>query len=480
MKIGYTQKLLDMFDSQDFTNIIANSFSSITNALEEKVPKQEIPEKFEYYGLHSSFLVNFGSNLGLYLVIAGIIIGVSIIHKFSPQDGRVHKIAGATKKRFKWNIAITMFSTCYGNLILATSLDARSLHADGFLPIASIVICGIMNIVAIFVLVKMILVIKSVRAQQKTATKKTPRIRRVRLMTPTSWESYQVIFENYKSGHYFQQSFMLFFLIRLCLLNAIIGYLFDHPLTQAILLTVISAITLIFLLIARPCKEALDNAQHVAQEIIILACFSCVLYLGILDYKEISNPHLRETICDIIIYIIVAFSAVGTFFSLIRLIQTIKDLYRAIKIKLAERRLRKIELDQSKSQRFVPEQLNSQSSRDVIKFDETSNIWLMKNDLSVLQVGIAENRTNLNADSKSFSSSRWGASKRRQNLDLSILTPNRQLHKSSTQISDEITNNSTPPLISANSPLKPLSPPLVPDPSTPGDSLLGFIVQSNT
>jgi len=117
------------------------------------------------------------------------------------------------------------------------------------------------------------------------------------------WQRFQLFFVGSKETSLIQQIFMFPYLLRFYIFYSVIAYLFDHPLTQAILITLLSVFILSYILWKKPFVSKLVFIQHTSDETIMLVVNSCILALAICDRIQLDETsHLREVLGDIIIY----------------------------------------------------------------------------------------------------------------------------------------------------------------------------------
>ena len=128
------------------------------------------------------------------------------------------------------------------------------------------------------------------------------------------WENYQVLFRAYKDRSFLTQSFMLFFVLRVIFYNIIVSYMVDFPLLQAVLITVMSLMMLIYLLACRPLIRLLNMAELCFYELCIFLVNLCVLIYANLDDQGEEAAEVRDNLADTIIGTNIAFGAFSIIF----------------------------------------------------------------------------------------------------------------------------------------------------------------------
>lgn len=72
------------------------------------------------------------------------------------------------------------------------------------------------------------------------------------------WEECHVLFMGFKNKNHCTQSFLLVFISRIIVFNLIIAYFFEYPLAQAIMITTISILMLMYILIVKPFRREIN------------------------------------------------------------------------------------------------------------------------------------------------------------------------------------------------------------------------------
>jgi len=254
-----------------------------------------IPYKFAKYKLYSSFLVNFWSYLMTLLIILGVVLIIFLLDFFTKSLKNVNSAISAAKQAVKWNFTIMFFLGYFDLLIIFTSLELRTLHVDTFLGTLSFIICVTINIAAMIIVYKSFEVIFTLQKLKRLETNGDASNKSGDL------DQYEILFKISKDATYSQHLFMAIFIIRTYLFSLIIGYLFDHPLAQAILIILLNIGMLMYLIIKTPLKLKVKLAQFIFQEIMVFIVNLCILILACLDEADSESASFRATIGDIII-----------------------------------------------------------------------------------------------------------------------------------------------------------------------------------
>ena len=300
LDILYPPRLQYMLDSS--LDISLNIVTHFPKNLEVYVPNHTIPKRFARYNIRSSFLVNFWSSGLTFLVLLLVVFLVQIIEHFTSKYHKLNSLIRRVRQELRWNLCLIVFVPYYENIVVFTSLELRTAHLNAFLPVMSLVYCIFMNVVAISVIVKITRVIKTAWNSYKTNPSESSDSKNFLAGSQTfrTLRDYEVVYKDYKRHSLSQQSFLLYTVVRLYVFSLVIGYMFDHPVAQMILILIINTIMLIYLRLVRPHQRKIQLAECQIGELALLIVNICTLVLCIIDAVEaeaiISRVKLGDTI----------------------------------------------------------------------------------------------------------------------------------------------------------------------------------------
>ena len=328
MKITYPPKLQAILDKQE-SDTLAKYIPAIPTSLSKDLPLHSIPTNFKKYKLHSSFLVNFWT---LFLILCSIVAAVAIICMLTycfKKINIIYTVCAKVKHALKWNLALMQFITYYSSIVLFTSLEVRTTKFDGFSPVFSFIVCFIINVVGIFVIVRMFIVLRDRRRHNTTIgghnqSQGAPPVE-------NKWKDYEVLYKTYKENSFSEQAFLPLFVTRIYLFNVIIAYLFEYPLVQALLITLLNLVTLIYLGAKRSLKENTVLFKYAGQEMIIFIINVCVLALAILDKLKLTLTKSRNMLGDVIIGCNIAFTAVAMAYLCMKVLVLLFDVFKMLR-----------------------------------------------------------------------------------------------------------------------------------------------------
>jgi len=289
MDIAYPAKVVFMLE-----NLSSNSSSFVSKMMKgvlEKFPNRQLPAKFEYYGAISSFFVNFWPSLFILLVI----LLLTIVSLFLSSCFRSSQTLKTVTGILKWNMILLMFCGDFGDLVLFSALELTTEKFDSLGACISMALCLIINFISVWVLLKILTVTSSLwKYKQQEQNLMDLEVR---------WGSYKTFFVTYKDQFYSQQIFLFFFIIRVSVFNGVIGYLYEYPLLQAILITLTNFIMLGYLMFRRPMKMLINLIQQLILEGFLLVFNICICILAGLDASGIQAYYFRDSIGEAIVII---------------------------------------------------------------------------------------------------------------------------------------------------------------------------------
>ena len=337
MDIDYPEKVLLMMEEQNKDALKGGFAKKMMGGALDKFPRHELPSKFELYQTPSSFFVNFWAALFNLSVILFVTLTVIFLKVMTKQYPKVNGVLRGVTDVLKWNLLLVTFSGNLGDVVLFTALEFLSMQFDNFEAILSFVMCLLINVAAIFVIVKILDVNAAIRKSMQRLSGNTFRAELQKKRIVQQWSSYKALFECYRDYSFYQQIFLFIFIIRMALFNAIIGYLYNYPLFQAIFFSLSNILMLLYLFLKRPMRKIVNLAQQIVLELVLLPFNTCVLTLAILDNQEMEKADLRKSIGTIIVYINIALPILSLVLMAVKFIAIAVELYQTWKLSKAKR-----------------------------------------------------------------------------------------------------------------------------------------------
>ena len=327
MKIQFTPQVQYMFDKQKENLGLFIFVPKLSQKQRNWFPKHSLPPTFEYYKVHSSFFVNFWQGIGSLILVLGV-IGILYLIERNVKHGKVLQFTKKIKPAFRWNFVLTMFCSYFGDMALYTCLEFQTVHYDNALSVISFLICLIFNTIAFFVLKKILEI--HLKARNSSKNKTLPRASLIRLEEiEKNLQAFKVIFDNFHQGSLHKRIFTFVFVIRAYLVNSFIGYLFNYPLIQSILIALISIKMIVYLILARPLKKLIYQIQQLTYEIVLSGLNISILVLAILDFTKSEVNEVRAAFGGIIILTNIIMRILPTFFVITKILLACKELWES-------------------------------------------------------------------------------------------------------------------------------------------------------
>ena len=150
MDIKYPPRLEVILNNINATFITLNFGPVITPEVQSHFKKYNLPGKFDRYGFHSSFFVNYWQNMTSMGIILGVILLLAILIKLTNKGSLCQQILLRLKLILKWNFALMVFCTNLDGVILSTSLEMRTVVINSFPAFMSMITCVAFNILTLF------------------------------------------------------------------------------------------------------------------------------------------------------------------------------------------------------------------------------------------------------------------------------------------------------------------------------------------
>jgi len=271
--------------------------------------------RFSYYNMPQSFLENYWQQLIIFGSLIILMIISAIVLRFL-QNPQYIKLVKHIQSALRWNVVLIFFCGSYGDLVLYSAIESQTVAFDGFGSIISFIVFVFMVILAVYIPLKVLHVINQIR-RQKDSRKK--------------WANHRMFFEIYKSDQLIKQIFLIIYLLRVGFFNIVIGYVFRSPLTQALLINLMSFFMTAYLLLKVPIKDKLCFVQHVTLESMLLIYNICLLVLVSMDLTNTQAEGTRAFFGGIMVVIMIVGPIATALLIVFKLFLKLKESYYQFK-----------------------------------------------------------------------------------------------------------------------------------------------------
>ena len=417
-KVSFPAQMEQIFATQNdyYTN---EGFMTSTGSRLLKAFSDDIKlGKFGYYEIPTMFIDNFWQQL---IVLTILFFGALLTLAMSFGTVRSPKTQNRVQKAMeilKWNAILVVFCGTYGDLVLYSALEFQTISLVNFISVFSFLICLAMVFLAVFVPIKVILVNHALMKSKNTAivadSSSTTTVVYQSKEEEKKWQNYKAFFEVYKSESYAQQLFLLIYLLRVALFNIIIGYLYNAPLAQALLIFFLSVAMTIYLYVKQPIKKRLSHIQQLTIEVMLLVYNFCLLLLAIFDKAGIEADGARAAFGGIMVVIILVGPLTVALIILFKLGLLIKEAYLRYKRKPNKEEF--LQLNPRSVTGASVEGMQVRPARRVRGVNEVaSNL-----EMSEMAHAIPNNRTFVEADSSIHHPRRIDSIMNHSNLDMGV------------------------------------------------------------
>lgn len=306
----------------------------------DRFPQRHVPYVFEKYDVPSSCLVNIWESFGIIVfVTALLLISKGIEHIVSPKDNP--RLAPITRKArvMVQNFLVTALYGVYGDLVLFAIIEYRTLEFGWNLSLLSLIISMILIITMVLTFlyqIKLLLSYQKIKKQNKNLSSEPSKELEIFMKEN---EGSQVIFKDFKDYSLAPQLFLFFLSGRDLLFSLILATMFEYPLPQTILITILYVLMIAYLLKKRPFEGSFDFGQQLFFEFIGLAVNICVFINAILDAGNYQTIQARKNIGKLIIFANMIFNFVTAGFMVYSVGQILWEFYKSRQ----QKRVKKLE-----------------------------------------------------------------------------------------------------------------------------------------
>jgi len=284
LKIGYSDELRGVLKTWSTEFIPFDLSPDVPQTLADESEYKKVPYIFSIWDVDASFIVNIWNNF-LPLGIAILLFSISAIIETAstPTKKKLssYYLSGYLKNMAS-NFLITFIYNNYGEIIFNAVMDYRTTPLNSWTSVSNLLVSFIFVLAGPIFFVFHVQKLLHYSQQKKSSTVKEQYSEEFLDKNKTT----KVLYESFKDNTPFNHGFLLIGTIRDTIVNIILVTLFDHPLTQIILISSIALSTWVYLVIARPFKETLEMIQQILMELILFIVNICVLITACFDEKN--------------------------------------------------------------------------------------------------------------------------------------------------------------------------------------------------
>jgi len=308
-------------------------------SMEEKIPQGKVPYMFEKYGTGSSFLVNFWENLGVLIfafLLCMLLKGIELL--LSPKQNP-SKIASFIKKAqiMIQNFLLAALYGTFGDLVLYAIIEYRSFAFGWNLSLLSFMFTIILLVTMFLTFFYQIKILKAYQKVKQNSTTTAAAAESHLEQFTKNYDGSQMFFKDFKDSSLGTQLFPFFLALRDILFSFVLATMFEYPLAQVILITLIDFLMIAYLFIKRPFESTFDFVQQLFFEFVGSLVMISVFINAVFDSGKYETLQARNNIGKLIIVANIMFNFVSAIFMIILLGQSLKEIYKAYKQKQSKK-----------------------------------------------------------------------------------------------------------------------------------------------
>ena len=316
------------------SGVIDTQQTSLSNQTKDKFQEKSSPPMFENYGISPTFLVNFWAGVVSLLIISGVVLIVMAIYW---KISRVRINIRYIEKLFKIlkdngiNYLVSQFYNSYGDVMLFAGLEFRSSRFTSTLSVVSFAMAIIFSVLGIIILVLHAGLLRKYQLLKKEDEKIDDTSQKKLEKFKISTKGVKTLYGEFKDESIYQQSFLIFLIIRSMLCGLCLSLLYSYPLVQTIILNVLFIIFLGYVVMIKPFDDIIDQVQQVFFEAITVLVNVSLLYIAVLDHQGNTDENKRYVVGEIFMQANMLAQFVPTGFLVVKIAITAREFYKKFK-----------------------------------------------------------------------------------------------------------------------------------------------------
>ena len=310
LNITYPEKLILMFKAYNPASGVVSFVPKMSNEQKSKFRDESIPYNLAAYGVHSCFVVNFWNFMLFLLILFGVCGSFLILEKLFKELGIWIRKARMILQNF-WIVQLYGSS---GDIMFFSIIQFKYNRWDSSEAtlnfLTAILFLLTMGLVLVFHL-RTLLEYQKFRKESSGVPLKT---------FEKNYECQQIFFGSFVDSTISHQLFLLYFVLRVMLINLIIAVLMEYPMIQTILMVAISLVLVIYLVWKRPFRSKIDLAQNLSYEVVLLTVNIALLSFATLDGADEEKIGTRNSLGEVIIVCSMIFTFLPLVFTVLKMI----------------------------------------------------------------------------------------------------------------------------------------------------------------
>ena len=344
INISYSNELENALTTWNPNYFSLGFNTDMPDSLEKRFVNASVPYVFAKNHVNSCFLVNFWEPLMMLLILVGFLVVILVLDWVVSQKKNLNKKSLGYKiilraKVMILNFLIVQLYGLYGDVVFYAFIDFQTTQPTAglnLLSLFSILFLATAMLFGFFLHINLLKRYQNVKRHYGG----NPETKQHLENWLNDHEGIQVIFGDFKDSSLGCQSFLFILTVRDLLFSLILATLFNHPLTECILILLMNVAMLVYLFIKRPFKEIMAQVQQVVLELITMVVNISVLIMAVWDNRNMKAFDGRMKIGKMLIIINMIFNFIVVFFMLFSLVSQGWEVYKEYKGRTKGKKLR--------------------------------------------------------------------------------------------------------------------------------------------
>jgi len=333
VKIDYSQELDQLQAMWNLKYISLNVGITVPEGLYSGDALREIKDLYTEFGTYSLFNVNYWNPLlflGGSMTFLGIFYMTELIIRHLFWNASAFKVIRSIRAVAQ-NLMIVVIYSTFGNIFFFSALQFWKPSMDTVAGTVSFVITIFVILASLAMLVGNFYFLRKQQQLRKGAGTKEGK-RKVQKYIDDS-PGLAVLFKHFKVESVFQQSFLVFYVIREVLYMIIVLFFPGYPLIQCLGILALCLVALIFIATSSAFVDYLDTLQMYAYEALMVVYTFAAAVVSVMDDDASKNISIRTLLGKVITILFLAFPFMVIGFTVIKVARMCYKLYQQQKKK---------------------------------------------------------------------------------------------------------------------------------------------------
>ena len=337
--IKYSNDLVQTLQTHQYKVLSFTLNLDMSDQQKKKFVLRPIPTIFTKWDVHSSFFVNYFSELFSLIIPLVLYILLSTLEFFTKSRDipRIYSLMRKLRLQFQ-GLLISLLYVMHGEILMFAIIDFRSTVLSDPYAKLSFGVAIILLLAGWAVLgLNLSLLIKLRGYLFKSYLPIEVKHQRFKEFLK-QYHNFSVFFKEFKYAFWSQQSFLLVFMLRDAIINIVLAIFYKYPFAEVTIILVLNVLMLTYHFIRRPIKHRLEQVQEVFCELTLLFVNVCVFVMGVHNNNSQQAQNNREVCSLLIIAVNYLFSFVVLIFVVFKALNNIKEWIKARNVAKAKRR----------------------------------------------------------------------------------------------------------------------------------------------